>query len=82
MFATYRLPEAKATPVSSAASLAAGIRCNFGTMTKPLHVGRAAENGVTAALLAARGFTADPDALDGPWGFYAVHGGGVLLYDR
>jgi 2-methylcitrate dehydratase PrpD len=60
-----------------AASLAAGIRCNFGTMTKPLHVGRAAENGVTAALLAARGFTADPDALDGPWGFYAVHGGGV-----
>jgi 2-methylcitrate dehydratase PrpD len=60
-----------------AASFAAGIRCNFGTMTKPLHVGRAAENGLTAALLAARGFTADPDALDGPWGFYAVHGGGV-----
>jgi 2-methylcitrate dehydratase PrpD len=60
-----------------AASFAAGIRCNFGTMTKPLHVGRAAENGVTAALLAARGFTADADALDGPWGFFAVQGGGV-----
>jgi 2-methylcitrate dehydratase PrpD len=60
-----------------AASFTAGIRCNFGTMTKPLHVGRAAENGVTAALLAARGFTADPDALDGPWGFFAVQGGGV-----
>jgi 2-methylcitrate dehydratase PrpD len=60
-----------------AASFAAGIRCNFGTMTKPLHVGRAAESGVTAALLAVRGFTADPDALDGPWGFYAVQGGGV-----
>ncbi|MBM4260043.1 MAG: MmgE/PrpD family protein [Deltaproteobacteria bacterium] len=60
-----------------AASFAAGIRCNFGTMTKPLHVGRAAENGVTAALLAARGFTADPDALDGPWGYFAVAGGGV-----
>src|ERR671918_54341 len=60
-----------------AASFAAGIRCNFGTMTKPLHVGRAAENGVTAALLAARGFTADPNALDGPWGFYAVQGGGI-----
>lgn len=59
-----------------AASLAAGIRCNFGTMTKPLHVGRAAENGVTAALLAARGFTADPDALDGRWGFLQVLGGG------
>ena len=59
-----------------AASLAAGIRCNFGTMTKPLHVGRAAENGITAALLAERGFTADPEALDGPWGFMAVQGGG------
>lgn len=60
-----------------AASFAAGIRCNFGTMTKPLHVGRAAENGITAALLAARGFTADPQALDGPWGFLAVQGGGA-----
>jgi 2-methylcitrate dehydratase PrpD len=60
-----------------AASFAAGIRCNFGTMTKPLHVGRAAENGVITASLAARGFTADPDALDGPWGFFAVQGGGV-----
>jgi 2-methylcitrate dehydratase PrpD len=62
-----------------AASFAAGIRCNFGTMTKPLHVGRAAENGVTAALLAGRGFTADPDALDGPWGFFAVQGGGISV---
>ncbi|MBW1696835.1 MAG: MmgE/PrpD family protein [Deltaproteobacteria bacterium] len=60
-----------------AASLAAGIRVNFGTMTKPLHVGRAAENGMTAAILASRGFTAAPDALDGPWGFFAVHGCGV-----
>jgi 2-methylcitrate dehydratase PrpD len=60
-----------------AASEAAGLKYNFGTMTKPLHVGRAAENGVTAALLAERGFTADPDALDGPWGFFAVQGGGV-----
>ncbi len=59
------------------ASMAAGIRTNFGTMTKPLHVGRAAENGVIAAILASRGFTADPASLDGPWGFFAVHGGGV-----
>ncbi len=59
-----------------AASLAAGIRANFGTMTKPLHVGRASENGVTAALLAARGFTADPSVLDGQWGFFAVMGEG------
>lgn len=60
-----------------AASMASGIRCNFGTMTKPLHVGRASENGVTAALLAQRGFTADMAGLDGPWGFMAVMSGGV-----
>ncbi|MEO0401146.1 MAG: MmgE/PrpD family protein [Pseudomonadota bacterium] len=62
--------------IGIAASLAAGIRCNFGTMTKPLHVGRAVENGITAALLAERGFSADPTSLDGPWGFLAVQGGG------
>src|SRR3546814_8217089 len=45
-------------------------------MTKPLHVGRACENGVTAALLAARGFGADESALDGPWGFFSVMGEG------
>lgn len=59
-----------------AASFAAGIRCNFGTMTKPLHVGRAAENGVTAAILASKGFEADPNALDGRWGFAQVMAGG------
>lgn len=59
------------------ASFAAGIRCNFGTMTKPLHVGRAAENGITAALLAEQGYTADKNALDGPWGYFAVQGGGI-----
>lgn len=59
------------------ASFAAGIRCNFGTMTKSLHVGRASENGVTAAQLAKRGYTADKNALDGPWGYFAVQGGGI-----
>jgi len=59
-----------------AASMASGIRVNFGTMTKPLHVGRAAQNGVSAALLAHAGFEADPSALDGPWGFFQVFGRG------
>ncbi|HEY7689958.1 MAG TPA: MmgE/PrpD family protein [Dongiaceae bacterium] len=63
--------------IGIAASMAAGIRANFGTMTKPLHVGRASENGVTAALLAARGFTADPESLDGRWGFIQVQGSGI-----
>ena len=52
--------------------MASGIRVNFGTMTKPLHVGRAAQNGVAAAELAARGLTGGGDALDGPWGFFKV----------
>ena len=52
-----------------AASEACGIQKNFGTMTKPLHAGLAARNGVFAALLAQRGFTADMDALGGEQGF-------------
>jgi len=60
-----------------AASMSSGIRVNFGSMTKPLHAGRAAENGVTAAELASRGFTASDDALDGEWGFFQVLGGGA-----
>ncbi len=63
--------------VGIAASLAAGIRVSFGTMTKPLHVGRAAENGVMAAELASMGYTAGENALDGPWGFFQVLGGGL-----
>ena len=61
-----------------AASSASGIRVNFGSMTKPLHVGRAAQNGVVAAELAAAGFTGGGDALDPPWGFFAAfsHGEG------
>jgi 2-methylcitrate dehydratase PrpD len=57
-----------------AASSASGIRVSFGSMTKPLHVGRAAQNGVTAAEIAARGFTGGKDALDPPWGFFQTFG--------
>src|SRR5207247_11261766 len=62
-----------------AASMSAGIRVNFGSMTKPLHAGRAAENGVVAVELASRGFTAGDDPLDGEWGFFQVHGRGADL---
>ena len=64
--------EAIANALSITASLCAGIRVNFGTMTKPLHVGSAAQNGITAAELASRGFTGGHDGLDGPWGFFQV----------
>ncbi|MDH5200136.1 MAG: MmgE/PrpD family protein [Candidatus Bathyarchaeota archaeon] len=58
------------------ASLSSGIRVNFGTMTKPLHAGMAASNGVTACMLAKRGFTSDRNALDGPWGYMQILGNG------
>ena len=60
-------------------SLSAGIRVNFGSMTKPLHVGRAAENGVFAAELGSRGFTGGAEGLDGQWGFFQVMGGGAEI---
>jgi len=61
-----------------AASLAGGLSKNFGTMTKPLHAGRAAENGVRAALLVARGWTADSAILDASSGFYSAFSEGCL----
>lgn len=58
-----------------AASLAGGLKINFGTMTKPLHVGNAAQNGVLAAMLAKKGFTANANVFDGPNGFCEVYTG-------
>ena len=72
-------PAQTAHALGIAASMSSGIRVNFGSMTKPLHAGRAAENGVTAAELASRGFTAGDDALDGEWGFFQVLGSGADL---
>lgn len=59
-----------------AASMAAGLRENFGTMTKPFHAGRAAENGLLAVLLARRGWTAATDILESKRGFYRAAAGG------
>ncbi len=55
-----------------AASSACGLKENMGSMVKPLHAGMAARNGVTAAQLAKRGFTASPHAIDGPQGYLAA----------
>jgi len=59
-----------------AGSSAAGLRENFGTMTKSLHVGRAAEHGVEAAFLAQAGWTAADNILEAPRGFFQAFGGG------
>ncbi len=55
-----------------AASQASGLKINFGTMTKPLHAGKAAMNGLIAARLAARDFSARDDAIEGPQGFVST----------
>ncbi len=63
------------------ASMSAGIRANFGTMTKPLHAGRAAENGVVAARLAQLGFTSHPHILENPRGYFKIMGSSFTASD-
>jgi len=58
-----------------AATRAAGLKSQFGTMGKPYHAGMAAASGVEAALLAARGFVSRPDGLECSQGFSETHGG-------
>jgi 2-methylcitrate dehydratase PrpD len=58
------------------ASQAAGLRENFGTMTKPFHPGRSCESGIVAADFAARGWTATPVVLEAGRGFFKAAGGG------
>ncbi len=57
-----------------AASMAGGLQINFGTMTKPLHAGWAAQSGIIAAMLAADGFTASEDVLSGEDNYLQVLG--------
>ncbi|HEV2007472.1 MAG TPA: MmgE/PrpD family protein, partial [Burkholderiales bacterium] len=64
-----------ATALAIAASLAAGIKSNFGTMVKPLHVGHCARSGLFAALLARDGFTASPVAFEHKQGYFEVFNG-------
>jgi 2-methylcitrate dehydratase PrpD len=55
-----------------AATQAAGLREMFGSMCKSLHVGRAAQGGLAAALLAQGRFTSSETALEGARGFIHV----------
>lgn len=60
-----------------AGSQAAGLKAQFGTMTKPLHAGRAAEAGVMAALWARAGMSARLDILEHPRGFAVTQSDGL-----
>jgi len=58
--------------LGAAGTQAAGVREAFGTMTKPMHAGRAAQAGVVSALLAQKGFTAATTILEGRRGVMEV----------
>src|SRR5580704_17545055 len=64
-----------ATALAIAASFSSGLKANFGTMTKPLHVGQCAQNGVMAALLAREGMSASHDVFEHRQGFFNVFNG-------
>ncbi|MGH7875314.1 MAG: MmgE/PrpD family protein [Candidatus Binatia bacterium] len=64
------------------ASMASGVVANFGTMTKPLHVGLGARNGVLAAKLARGGYTANAKAIESGFGFYQVLHQGTTVHEE
>lgn len=64
-----------AVALGIAVSNAAGVKANFGTMTKSFHIGQAVRNGLLAARLAAAGFTSNPGALEATQGFLNVYNG-------
>ncbi len=63
------------TALALSTSLAAGTKANFGTMTKPFHAGQCARNGLMAALLARKGFTANAEAFEHKQGFFNLYNG-------
>ena len=67
--------ERTATALAIAASLASGIKSNFGTYVKPLHIGHCARNGLFAALIARDDYTASPVAFEHKQGYFMVFNG-------
>ena len=66
--------EATARALGIAGTQAAGLKSQFGTMCKPFHAGKASQNGLLAARLAARGFSSRTDLVECLQGFAATHG--------
>jgi 2-methylcitrate dehydratase PrpD len=66
--------EATAMALGIAGTQAGGLKSQFGTMCKPFHAGKAAQNGLLAARLAARGFSSRADIIECVQGFALTHG--------
>lgn len=64
-----------AKALALAASFGSGLKANFGTMTKPMHVGHTARSGLFAALAASQGFESNPAALEHKQGWFEVYNG-------
>lgn len=67
--------EQMTTALAVAVSMASGLKSNFGTPVKPLHVGQAAHNGIMAAMVTRRGMTANPEAFEHNYGFFNLFNG-------
>ncbi|KAI0139851.1 2-methylcitrate dehydratase PrpD [Xylariaceae sp. FL1272] len=58
--------------IGIAAMQVIGMQVDFGSMTKSFHVGRAAQSGMLAALLAGNNYTMALDGLEGEYGWLSV----------
>lgn len=74
-------PEQTANAIGISSTQPVGVRVHFGTDTKALHVGLAAQNGIQSAMLARGGYTAASDALEGRRGWVEVLGNGSNTLD-
>ena len=76
-------PRQMGVALGLAAANAGGLTQHFGTWGKGIHAGNAARAGVTAVLLARKDYVADPEGLEGDYGFYsAFHGDGNYNLDK
>jgi len=76
-------PGQMAVAIGLAAANAGGLTQHFGTWGKGVHAGNAARAGVSSVLLAKKDYFADPDGIDGDYGFFAAfHGKGNYNFDK
>ncbi|KHN57763.1 2-methylcitrate dehydratase [Dickeya fangzhongdai] len=73
--------EQTATALCITASLASGVKSNFGSQTKSLAVGHANRNAVMAVRLAQQGFSAGQQAFEHPQGYFNVYNQAPDNYD-
>ena len=66
-------PEKTTFALGLSATQAAGMQQNRGTMSKSFHAGRAASNGILAALMATSGYDSSEEIVEGRRGFSKIY---------